>query len=428
MQWIIPPTVILQKKTIRIESKIVTRVAEADTLPELLKTKLVTMIQQDNRYIVDDANPGTILSFSITNAYTETFEGHDERGNLYRSYRGKMEVAYQAIDVASKRALDSLNLRADIGYGQQDTTASTSWRDVFGKRERDPDPRSVNETWDRLVDMIVVQMAMRVAPVPTALEVPLPGGKLDPISSKALSGLWPEVLQDAEAFSPFPKPTDDVWRSYMMALAKEAMAYKLAIESANARMGKREEIPLEQALKEAEDSQRYLYEASQIYRQILLVKANEKVFVNGQIRVTKALNTYGILIRNLKETPRVPAGGGVSPQPVPPPPPTVNTPLENVITSCKAGLDPQQIVDYIKSSDFVSDAHASNYKIKFPDDSITISKACGASSTVLFRLMRARLQEGGTTDGAPVTTLPETKAAPATRTTTRSTQRPAVKR
>src|ERR1700721_1663603 len=67
IQRMMPPTVNLSKKRIKIEARVEKSVHGADTLPDLLKTKLVTLIQNDPRFIVDEASPETILRFTVTN-------------------------------------------------------------------------------------------------------------------------------------------------------------------------------------------------------------------------------------------------------------------------------------------------------------------------------------------------------------------------
>ena len=84
----------------------------ATNCASLLKTKLVTLIQKDPRFILNETSPETILKFTITNYYIEKVT-QGTGTNRTVSNRGKIEVAYQAIDVATGSALDSENFDAD---------------------------------------------------------------------------------------------------------------------------------------------------------------------------------------------------------------------------------------------------------------------------------------------------------------------------
>ncbi|HLJ51199.1 MAG TPA: hypothetical protein VKU01_34560 [Bryobacteraceae bacterium] len=377
---LVPPTINLAHRRIRIESKVVGRIADGDSLPNLLTTKLVAQIQHDPRITIDEVKPQTILSFAITNGYIETFQG-TANGQSYTSYRGKIDVSYQALDAATKRALDSENLSETIGY---DERTSNSWRDMFVRGSGENPPRSANEAWDRLVNKTVRDMGQRVAPIQETFEASLPGGKgLDPIKNKAMNGLWQEVIKDAEEFPPLPKPSDDADRTYLIALGKEVLAYKLAVEADDAMKGRMDDIPCAAALDQRHRSRGYLYESSKLYKDILQVKPSDKVFQAGQMRVSQALTTYDIIEHN---QPNCDIGA------TPPPPPASN-PLENILAFCKAepkGSLPQ-IKEYIESDDFLRDAKGTDYMFKFPQDAIALAKDCGSSAAAIQSLMRGRL-------------------------------------
>ncbi|HEX3744844.1 MAG TPA: hypothetical protein VHW09_12970 [Bryobacteraceae bacterium] len=378
---LLPPTVNLAHKRIRIDSRVEGKVADSDNLPGLLKTKLVTMIQHDPRFMVDEVKPETVLTFAITNGYIETFTGANSDGSRYSTYRGKMEVSYQAIDTASKRALDSENLSDGIGYEEERRPGLLP--NILSGAHTGSLPHSVNETWDRLVDNIVFQMGQRVAPVEQPYDAVLPGKLLDPIATKAINGLWGEVVRDAESYPPFPKPEDDTYRAYLIALGKEAMAYQLAEEANERLQGHLPDVTCEEALAQRHRARTYLYESSQIYKQILQTKTSERVFQDGQMRVSKALTTYDIIERNQPDC-AVEA----------PPPPPASNPMENVLAFCKAKVGMGQIKDYIDSDDFVKDAKGTGFTFQFPKDAIALSKDCGTDASALQTLIRKRLAGG----------------------------------
>ena len=79
---------------------------------------------------------------------------------------------------------------------------------------------SENETRDQLLSGIVDSMARRISPLDQPFEAPLPGGKLEPLSSLALSGRWGALEEQAEKMDKFAKPTDDAYRLYLVALGQ----------------------------------------------------------------------------------------------------------------------------------------------------------------------------------------------------------------
>ena len=242
IQRLLPPTVNLNGKKIRVEA-ITEGTQKNDRLQELLKTKLVTLIQKDPRFILNETSPETILKFTVTNFYVEKWN-QGTGNNKTVSNRGKIEVAYQAIDVATNTALDSENLEQTAGF---DPTHNT-WKDSLHlPNQKSAAEGSENETRDQLVSGIVDQMARRIAPLDQPFQAPLPGGKLEPLSSLAQSGRWGALEEQGEKMGKLPKPTDDAYRLYLVALAKEAQAYDLTREANERDLGKRTDISPQQA-------------------------------------------------------------------------------------------------------------------------------------------------------------------------------------
>ena len=167
IKQLLPATVNLNQKHIKIES--VTDIANANELAKILKTKLVTMIQKDPRFIVDEAHPQTILRFTITNSYTEERHytmGAGSAAQNCTGFTGKVEVSYQALDASNQAPLDSENLVASIA--DQQHTSNSVWNPLRmgskGGACGTSAKETLHEAQDQLVDEIVHQMGQRAAP------------------------------------------------------------------------------------------------------------------------------------------------------------------------------------------------------------------------------------------------------------------------
>jgi hypothetical protein len=391
---LLPPTVNLKGKRIRVEATADSVQKDGDQLRALLKTKLVTLIQKDPRFILNETSPETILKFTITNYYVEKWT-QGTGANKTVSNRGKIEVAYQAIDVATNTALDSENLEQTAGF---DPT-QTSLLDTFHmNKKKTAAEGSENETRDQLVSGIVESMGKRIAPLDEPFEAPLPGGKLEPLSSLALSGRWGALQEQGEKMDKLPKPTDDAYRLYLIALAKEAQAYDLTREANERDLGKRTDISPAQAEAEFQKAQTYLDESGTIYKQAITANSKEKDFRAGDTRTEEALAIYAKIERYKAENAKIMAAKSVE---------VVHTgnaapghsatlaprqsPLDQVLDFCSRGLDVDSIKDYIESSDFTADAKASNYKFNFANDSVRLHDTCKQNAAVLQRLIRTHL-------------------------------------
>jgi len=398
---LLPPTINLKGKRIRVEATADAIQKDGEMLRSLLKTKLVTQIQKDPRFIINETSPETILHFSITNFHIDRWT-LGTAPNQTTAYGGKIEVAYQALDAASNIALDSENLIATAGY-DPNAQRSASFLQTRSDRSLSAAESSEDETRDQLVNEIVLQMGMRIAPVNQPFDAPLPGGKLEPISSLALTGRWGALEEQAEQAAPLPKGNDDTYRRYLIGLAKEAQAYELTSEANDRDLGKRSDISPAQADEEFHRAQKYLDEAGAIYKEIVTANPKEKEFRAGDARTDQALAIYAKIERFKAENAKVlaaaqavgaaqPRGGGASA-----PAGGVQTPLEQVLEFCNKGLAMDSIMEYINSPDFLADAKATGYRFNFAKDSLRLNETCKQNAAVLQRQMRARL---GTASGS----------------------------
>src|SRR6201999_233466 len=126
----------------------------------------------------------TLLKFAITNYYVEQYTS-GAGSATFVSFRGKIEVAYQAVEAKSGVALDSENLNTMEGYDPGKACK------VMVLCKPSSGSNSANVTRDALVNGIVDAMGKRVAPTEEPFVAPLPVKKLEPLSSRlAMNRRW----------------------------------------------------------------------------------------------------------------------------------------------------------------------------------------------------------------------------------------------
>ena len=386
---LLPPTVNLKGKRIRVEATADAIQKDGEMLRSLLKTKLVTLIQKDPRFILNETSPETILHFSITNFHIEKWTSGTAQ-NQRTSYGGKIEVAYQALDEASNIALDSENLITTAG---QDPNQGATFSLHLDPKKKAAES-SEEETRDQLINGIVDEMGRRIAPLDEPFEAPLPGGKLEPISAMALTARWGTVEEQAEKADKLPKGNDDTYRLYLIALAKEAQAYELTREANERDLGKRSDISPTQAEAEFKRAQQYLDESGTLYKQIVTANPKEKEFRAGDARTEEALAIYAKIERYKAENAKAVAAAaaarasGVKDVRAAG---SAQTPLEQVLEFCSKGLAFESMKEYIDSPDFLADAKATGYKFNFAKDSVRLNDTCKQNAAALQKAMRARL-------------------------------------
>jgi hypothetical protein len=434
---LLPATVNLNQKRILIVATSAMTGTEAD-LPNILKTKLVTMIQRDPRFIVDEKKPETILKFVITNSYIEERHmtvGAGSSAQNCTGFTGKLEVSYQALEVGTNAPLDSENLshaitmdnRTESGGGLKSLGSVFSHAVVpCGSGGKS----TMHEAWDELVDQIVHQMAQRAAPTEEVFIAKLPGKKLEPLSSLAMSQRWGTLEEEAAKMEKLPKPEDDAYRLYLLALAKEAQAYDLAREAAERDQGKRKDISADEADTEFQRAQTYLDDARKLYKDAIEAKPGEKEFREPDARMEQAVTVYGTIARHKEEyekylaekssrvvavavapPPPIPVSNGAPPvasprssrqtaQTTTPKPLAGNGPLQQILKFCQAGVELNNILDYVKDQAFLDDAKAASYKFNIRTDPVSLATSCKEKAGPLQQLMRARL--ASLAPGAPV--------------------------
>jgi hypothetical protein len=284
---------------VNIKNKRIKIIAEAQgntpkDIAEVLKTKFVTDVQKDLGYIVDEANPETILKFTVTTFDAEVRQGTRQSGSSslpFTMVNGNVEVSYQALEAQSNAPLDSENLVETFKkeYSSPVSTDSVALRKIpilggipttKATSSSSSSAPSQSELRNNLINAIVKQMAQRAAPVEELFPVKLPKGKLEDLSKVALTQSWGKVLEGAESMEPLSKEKDDSYRHYLIGLANEALAYEQTNNDA---------------------TRDYLFRARKAYDDARTKYPGEEEYIQPWTRVDKALTQYEKIKRQAEE-------------------------------------------------------------------------------------------------------------------------------
>ena len=324
LKRILPATVNLNEKTISILAHNMTGTQvgrQGYVMPtggrgimqgdlDVLRTKLITAIQKDNRFMINDANPETTIQFDVTEYYIE--QHNKQFGNqTCMEWTGKMEVSYQAKERRSGVVLDSENLTASLADRAAKGPGTFSHVPLVGKKgacNSDSAVDSPNEARDALMDTIVSEMARRATPTEQTVIVPVPRGKLDNLSAMAASNRWATLLEEAEKMDKFPKPADDAYRVYLIGLANEGLAYDAARDAAERERNRRNDMTSAAAqasiAEESKDyarAQEYIDKAAASYKDAIQLKPDEKYFREPDSRIEHAVKLYATIMRHKEE-------------------------------------------------------------------------------------------------------------------------------
>lgn len=308
LKRMLPASVNLNQKRIKVVAQGAANGIPSD-LVTILKTKWVTSIQKDPRFILDERNPETELRFTITNYYVEARTVAATGSTpACTYYTGKIEASYQAVEVGTDAPLDSENLVSTIA--EEAPRRSGGILGTIGKSMKSGcgTVATPNEARDALVDGIVNEMSRRAAPFEETVNVLLPGGKLEPLSALAVGQRWAKLLEDAEKTEPLPKPDDDAYRLYLIGLANEALAYQDAKDAADlekARRGDETSDKAKQSLaqedKDFTEAQTYLDKSAKAYKDAMQARPSEKEFRSPDARMEQAVRLYATISRHKTE-------------------------------------------------------------------------------------------------------------------------------
>jgi hypothetical protein len=252
------------------------------------------------------------------------------------------------------------------------------------------------------VNGIVLQMAQRAAPFEEILTVVVPGGKLEPLSSLAITQRWAKLLEDAEKSDPLPKPEDDAYRKYLIGLANEALAYQDAKDSSELEKTRRGDVSSDKAKlsiaqeeKDFTEAQAYLDKAAKAYKDAMEGKPGEKEFRSPDARMEEAVRLYATITRHKAEyeeavlKKKSEKGGGTlvagTRGPGEAPQGAQNSTLNQVIGMCQDHL--ADIAQLIK--DHPSELHFE--KGLTLNEELRLRKECGADSKSILDEIKSQL-------------------------------------
>lgn len=202
---------------------------------------------------------------------------------------GNMATIVDVLDARTERTIDSENLHTayekwfhtnltDPGQSQG-VNISIRKKNKKLTNERIP---TLQEKYAAVTEGIVAKLAHLLVPPAEKFAAPLPRRKLKPLSALAVQGNWIELREAAQKFTPLPNPEDDAYRTYLLGLAAEALAYRDNRNFAEAA--------------------KLLAEAIQKYTNAKDAKPEEKGFRDAAGRAQQSLDRYNRIRSNPKIT------------------------------------------------------------------------------------------------------------------------------
>lgn len=262
LQRIRPPKIFLNgtRIAVRATAQQAEHKEAADRLRSLLESEVLS---GDSRLAADTGRPDTLIEAALVqNGGSERWETRtvlkqrktgrvDDKGKpIYEQYEDTVKfkivtynfgVAYKVQDARTKANLDA-------------DTITRRYEKDFQEGTGAPDLPSLES---KMMGQAVEVIKLRITPSREEVGVLIPRGSLKELANLATAGLWNQYLEAMETQPPRPKPDDEAYRQYAQGLAYEALGY---------------------AAGSADDTLRYLQQASIYYGQALQMNPGEKYF------------------------------------------------------------------------------------------------------------------------------------------------------
>lgn len=257
-----PPRVFLTgtKIAVKVEGQTTVQKAAAERLRSLLESEL---LGADPRLSLDPSRPETLVEVTVvedaadrkseTRRMTRLIDTgqKDAKGKpIFRSQEENVRyeivahsfsAAYRVQDVRSKANLDA-------------DTLNYKYSEEFMGGNGAPNDQALEAS---AISRTVEAVRARLTPTQEQVGVLLPRGSLKDLNNLATAGLWNQYLEALQVLPQRPKPEDEAYRQYATGLAYEALGY---------------------AAETADDTLRYLQQASAFYNQALQANPGEKYF------------------------------------------------------------------------------------------------------------------------------------------------------
>lgn len=280
-----PPKVWLRGTRIAVRAG-----GQAENLKELAeRIRSLTeseLLGADPRLRSDSDRPETVVEITVVQSEgNETWEsrtvmkqrkkGEKPDGKpIYEQYEDT--VKYKIVSYRFSAAYKVREVRSNSNLDAD--TVSKTYRQEFSEGNGAPELASLEEDGAK---MVVATITRRIAPSKEQIGALVPRGSLKDYAKLAEAGLWNQYLEGLQGLSPRPKPQDDSYRQYGIGLAYEALGY---------------------AAETADETIRYLQQASVYYNQALTLHPGEEYFSQPYKR--RAFNlpflqpTMGVVVRD----------------------------------------------------------------------------------------------------------------------------------
>jgi hypothetical protein len=223
----LPPAIDLANKRIGLE------ITSTSGIPtsrlNTFKARLETALQSDKRFVIDQANPATLVRITATdskvarNSLDMPIKGQQVKVD---HVVGTLQVSFQAVDGVTKQPLDSQNLQAVVERNYFTLPVRRGFGGVLGGALNLIPAPTMNEDqiFNALVENIMGQITRRIAQTSETIDVGEPGEPLKKFRPKAANKEWVSLYDDLDEFK--PKDDDKAEREYWLGVSKEAEAYE----------------------------------------------------------------------------------------------------------------------------------------------------------------------------------------------------------
>ncbi len=272
----LPPTVDLSNKRIALEINSTTTIPKQSL--DTLKVKLTTGLQADKRFIMDPANPATLVRLTATQlAITRKQSQAVIKGNPMdvTTLDGNLQVSFQALDAVSKQPLDSGNLEAKLQRNYYVVRNANNGKTGLGfgnilrqtTNALQTTQLTDQQAFDLLVSTIMGQVTRRMAQTEETIKVGRPDGELRKFRDKAEHKQWVSLYDDLADLTTLKDDDDKAQREYWMGISKEAIGYET---------------------KDRAQARQALIEAARHYDQAFQLKPDESMFLDSKHRAEES--------------------------------------------------------------------------------------------------------------------------------------------
>ena len=364
-----PAAVRLANTSIAFRSSSASPAYGAVTAP--LEATLETELVSNERSLVKKADADwtlhlTVTGFSVPAPKIRTQPVKNNTALTFARWTGSLQVAYQVVDRGGRvHSADNVAASYDREFQTNAPTGGFKLPSAIpfvGSKSNEPAPTSADDVMQSLVKDVVRQISGDLGNTVQPIEARIAGGddRLDRAGDFMEQRLWARAIEELEKTPAFPKPEAESYRQYNLGLAYEAMSYEA---------------------KSYTEQRANLFKAQEYYDQAADMNREQKYFVEVVARLKESVARYRTLDAMQRDDQKKPAPqtarveppapaapaatstrsaqtsakGRAAVAPPPPSPPAAQPKgnaltVGNVIEMHTAGVQPQQIIEVIRSS------------------------------------------------------------------------------